>query len=166
MSKTIYDQVLEMLKKNKEVELYKFTFTESGKFDFYTKKVYTAENGEEIKCSVVLASVFGVIYRLDKIKFVGTALIKWKSYLVKEYLNFDNEPTYDLYYGDINQYSLSITEAMKEITSSKSYLYFLGKDGSLYAFANEEENKDAVELLLSKGLISRAEDFTEELKWH
>ena len=165
MSKTNFNQVLEMLKKNKEVELYKFTFTESGKFDFYTKKVYTAEDGEEIKCSVVLASVFGVIYRLDKIKFVGTALIKWKSYLVKEYLNFDNEPTYDLYYGDINQYSLSITEAMKEITSSKSYLYFLGKDGSLYAFANEEENKDAVELLLSKGLISRAEDFTEEIKW-
>ena len=164
MSKTIYDQVLEMLKKNKEVEIYRFAFDEAGKFDFYTKKVYTAEDGEEIKCSVVLASVFGVIYRLDKIKCVGTALIKGKSCIVREYINFDNEPTYDLYYGDINGYSFSITEAMMK-ERDENRLYFLGKDGSLYAFEKDEESKGKIELLLSKGLISKFEDFKEEIKW-
>jgi hypothetical protein len=159
--KSIYDKVVEMLKQNKEVELYRFVFTESGKLDFYTDKVYTAEDGDKITRSTVLASVFGVKYRLEKIKLIGTALVKGESYLVKEYINFDNEPTYDLYYGDIKGYSFSITEAMKERASSDSDLYFLGKNGSLYRFSNEEKNKADIELLLSKGLISRLEDFKE-----
>ena len=37
-------------------------------------------------------------------------------------------------------------------------LYFLGKDGSLLGFSNEAKNKDDIELLLSKGLISKLED--------
>ncbi len=163
--KSIYDEVVEKLKQYEEVELYKFVFTESGKLDFYTGKVYTAEDGDKITRSVVLASVFGSKYRLDKIKFVGTALVKGGSYLVEKYINFDNEPTYDLYYGDINGYSFSITEAMKERASSDSDLYFLGKDGSLYAFENEAKNKDDIELLLTKGLISKLEDFKEIEKW-
>jgi len=164
MSKTNFDQVLEMLKKNKEVELYRFVYTESGNLKFYTDKVYTAEDCDKITRKVVLTSIFGVKYRLNKIKFVGTALIKGKSYLVEEYLDYNNELTNAFYYGDINGYSFSITEAMKEIANRESHLYFLGKDGSLYVFANEEKNKDDIELLLSKGLISRAEDFKEELK--
>ena len=165
MRKLIYDKVVEMLKQNEEVELYRFVFTESGKLDFYTDKVYKAEDGDKITRSAVLASVFGTKYRLDKIKCVGTALIKGESYIVREYINFDNEPTYDLYYGDIKGYSFSITEAMKERASSDSDLYFLGKNGSLYAFNNEERYKDDIELLLSKGLISRLEDFKELRKW-
>ena len=163
--KSIYEEVIEMLKKNKEVELYKFVYTESGNLNFYTEKVYTAEDGEKITRKVVLASIFGVKYRLDKIKFVGTALIKGESCLVKEYINFDNEPTYDLYYGDINGYSFSITEAMMK-ERVETHLYFLGKDGSLYAFANKEEIKDDIELLLSKGLITKWEDFKELEKWN
>ena len=162
MSKSIYEEVLEMLKQNKEVELYRFVFAMSGNLDFYTDKVYKAEDGDKITRRVVLASVFGTRYRLEKIKFIGTALIKGESCLVKETLNFDNEPTYDLYYGDINQYSFSISEAMKEKSNDKSKLYFLGKDGSLIGFRNEAENKDAIELLLSKGLITKSEDFKEE----
>ena len=50
---------------------------------------------------------------------------------------------------------------MNEIANDKSYLYFLGKDGSLIKFRNEAENKDDIELLLSKGLISKLEDFKE-----
>src|SRR5690554_3750683 len=157
MSKTIYDEVLEKLKENKEVELYKFVFTNSGKLDFYTEKVYKAEDGEKITRWVVLTSVFGIRYRLEKIKFVGTALIKGESYLVKEYLNEHNKLINAFYYGDINQYSFSITEAMKERASDESYLYFLGKDGSLYAFKKDEESKDKIELLLSKGSISKLE---------
>ena len=166
MSRVIYEEVVEKLKQIKEVELYRFVFTESGKLDFYTDKVYKAEDGDKITRRVVLASVFGSKYRLEKIKIIGTALVKGESLLVKEYLSYDyDEPTADLYYGDINGYSFSITEAMKEITNSKSYLYFLGKDGSLYAFSNEERYKDDIELLLSKGLISRLEDFKEIEKW-
>ena len=161
MRKSIYEEVVEMLKQNEEVELYRFDYIESGKLDFYTGKVYTAEDGDKITRSTVLASVFGAKYRLDEIKFVGTALVKGESCLVEEYINFDNEPTYDLYYGDINGYSFSITEAMKERASSDSDLYFLGKNGSLYAFSNEERYKDDIELLLSKGLISKLEDFKE-----
>ena len=161
MRKTIYDKVVEMLKQNEEVELYRFVFTESGKLDFYTGKVYTAEDGDKITRSTVLASVFGVKYRLEKIKLIGTALVKGESCLVEEYINFDNEPTYDLYYGDIKGFSFSITEAMKEKANDKSYLYFLGKNGSLYMFRNEKKNKDDIELLLSKGLISKLEDFKE-----
>ena len=162
MSKSIYDKVVEKLKQNEEVELYRFVFTESGKLDFYTTKVYKAEDGDKITRSAVLASVFGTKYRLDKIKCVGTALIKGESYIVREYINFDNEPTYDLYYGDINGYSFSITEAMKEKSNDKSYLYFVGKDGSLIGFRDEAKNKDAIELLLSKGLLTKLEDFKEE----
>ena len=162
MSKLIYDEVVEKLKQIKEVELYRFVFTESGKLDFYTTKVYKAEDGDKITRSAVLASVFGTKYRLDKIKCVGTALIKGESYIVREYINFDNEPTYDLYYGDINGYSFSITEAMKEKSNDKSYLYFVGKDGSLIGFRDEAKNKDAIELLLSKGLLTKLEDFKEE----
>lgn len=161
MRKLIYDKVVEMLKQNEEVELYKFHYTESGKLDFYTDKVFKAEDGDKITRSVVLASVFGSKYRLEKIKLIGTALIKGESCLVKEYLNDYNEPTPTLYYGDINGYSFSITEAMKERASSDSDLYFLGKNGSLYAFNNEERYKDDIELLLSKGLISKLEDFKE-----
>lgn len=164
MSKSIYDKVVEMLKQNEEVELYRFVFTESGKLDFYTGKVYTAEDGDKITRSAVLASVFGDKYRLEKIKVIGTALIKGESYIVREYINFDNEPTYDLYYGDIKGFSFSITEAMKEKSNDKSYLYFLGKDGSLYKFRNEKKNKDDIELLLSKGLISKLEDFKEVIE--
>lgn len=161
MSKSIYDQVVvEMLTRNKEVELYKFDFTESGKLDFYTDKVFKAEDGEKITRSVVLTSVFGVKYRLDKIKCIGTALIRGESVLVREYLNgYDTIAT--LYYGDINEYSFSITEAMKEKSNDKSKLYFLGKGGGLYKFSNEERYKDDIELLLSKGLISKLEDFKE-----
>ncbi len=155
--KSIYDQVIEMLKKNKEVELYKFDFSMSGKLDFYTDKVYKAEDGEKITRSVVLASVIGIKYRVDKIKCIGTALIRGESFIVKEYINDYDEPIATLYYGDINEYSFSITEAMKEKANDKSYLYFLGKDESLYAFRNEERNKDDIELLLSKGLISKLE---------
>lgn len=163
MSKKIYDQVLEMLKENKEVELYRFVFEMYDDLNFYTNKVYTAEDGDKITRRVVLASIFGVKYRLDKIKLVGTALIKGKTYIVREYLNEHNELTNDLYYGDISQHSFSITEAiMKERDGNR--LYFLGKDGSLYAFAKDEANKDKIELLLSKGLISKLEDFKEELK--
>ena len=161
MSKSIYEEVVEMLKQNEEVELYRFVFTESGKLDFYTGKVYTAEDGDKITRSVVLASVFGVKYRLEKIKCIGTALVKGESLLVIEYLNDYYEPTAGLYYGDIKGYSFSITEAMKEKSNDKSYLYFLGKNGSLYRFRNEKKNKDDIELLLSKGLISRLEDFKE-----
>ena len=156
--KSIYDQVVEMLKKNKEVELYKFVFKMSGKLDFYTDKVYKAEDGEKITRSVTLASVTGVKYRLDKIKCIGTALVRGESFLVGEYLNDYVEPIATLYFGDINEYSFSITEAMKERANDKSYLYFLGKDGSLLGFSNEEKNKDDIELLLSKGLISKLED--------
>ena len=162
--KSIYEEVVEKLKRNKEVELYRFDFTESGNLDFYTDKVYKAEDDEKITRSVVLTSVFGIKYRLEKIKFIGTALIKGEPCLVKETLNYDNEPTYDLYYGDINhinQYSFSITEAMKEKSNDKSHLYFLGKDRSLIRFRNEAENKDDIELLLSKGLITKLEDFKE-----
>ena len=162
MSKSIYEKVVEMLKQNEEVELYRFVFTESGKLDFYTGKVYTAEDGDKITRSAVLASVFGVKYRLEKIKLIGTALVKGESLLVKEYLSYDyDEPVADLYYGDIKGYSFSITEAMKEKSNDKSYLYFLGKNGSLYRFRNEKKNKDDIELLLSKGLISKLEDFKE-----
>ena len=159
--KSIYEEVVEMLKQNEGVELYKFHYTESGKLDFYTDKVFKAEDGEKITRSVVLASVFGVRYRLEKIKFIGTALVKGKSLLVKEYLNDYYQPTAGLYYGDINKYSFSITEAMKERADRDSDLYFVGKDGSLYAFENEAKNKDDIELLLSKGLISKLEDFKE-----
>lgn len=155
-------EVEEMLKQNEEVELYRFVFTESGKLDFYTDKVYTAEDGDKITRSVVLASVFGVKYRLEKIKCIGTALVKGESLLVKEYLSYVyDEPTAALHYGNINEYSFSITEAMKEKSNDKAYLYFLGKNGSLYAFSNEERYKDDIELLLSKGLISKLEDFKE-----
>ena len=164
MSRSIYDKVVEKLKQNEEVELYRFVFTESDKLDFYTDKVYRAEEGDKITRSVVLASVLGVEYRLEKIKIVGTALIAGKSFLVREYLNDYNEPTPALYYGDIKGYSFSITEAIKEKSNDKSYLYFLGKDGSLYRFRNEKKNKDDIELLLSKGLISKLEDFKEELE--
>ena len=163
--KSIYDQVVEMLKKNKEVELYKFDFTTSGKLDFYTNKVYKAEDGEKITRLVVLTSVFGVKYRLDKIKCVGTALVRGKSFLVKEYLNDYDESITRISYDDINEYSLSITEAMKEKSNDKSKLYFLGKDGSLIEFRNESENKNDIELLLSKGLISKLEDYKELEKW-
>lgn len=159
--KSIYDKVVEMLKQNEEVELYRFDYIESGKLDFYTDKVFKAEDGEKITRSVVLASVFGVKYRLEKIKFIGTALVKGESFLVKEYLNDYYEPVAALYYGDIKRYSFSITEAMKERASSDSDLYFLGKNGSLYAFSNEERYKDDIELLLTKGLISKLEDFKE-----
>ena len=161
MRKTIYDKVVEMLKQNEEVELYRFVFTESGKLDFYTDKVYTAEDGDKITRSVVLASVFGSKYRLEKIKCIGTALVKGKSFLIRESLNDYYELAADLYYGDIKGYSFSITEAIKEKSNDKSYLYFLGKNGSLYRFRNEKKNKDDIELLLSKGLISRLEDFKE-----
>ena len=156
--KSIYEQVAEMLKKNKEVELYKFNFTMSGKLDFYIGKVYKAEDGEKITRQVTLASVVGVKYRLDKIKCIGTALVRGKSFLVKECLNDYDEPIETLYFGDINEYSFSIKEAMKEIANDKSKLYFLGKDGSLLGFSNEAKNKDDIELLLSKGLISKLED--------
>ena len=160
--KSIYDQVVEMLKKNKEVELYKFHYTESGKLDFYTDKVFKAEDGDKITRSVVLASVFGVKYRLEKIKFIGTALVRGESFLVTEYLDdYDGEPIATLYFGDINEYSFSITEAMKERANDESNLYFLEKDGSLLGFRNEKKNKDDIELLLSKGLISKLEDFKE-----
>lgn len=161
MSRSIYDKVVEMLKQNEEVELYRFVFTESGKLDFYTGKVYTAEDGDKITRSVVLASVFGVKYRLEKIKCIGTALVKGKSFLIRESLDDYYEPTATLYYGDIKGFSFSITEAMKEKSNDKSYLYFLGKNGSLYRFRNEKKNKDDIELLLSKGLISKLEDFKE-----
>lgn len=162
MSKTIYDKVLEKLKENKEVELYRFVFEMYDDLNFYTNKVYTAEDGDKIKRTAVLTSIFGLKYRLEKIKLVGTALIKGKTYVVREYLNEHNELIYDLYYGDISQHSFSITEAMmKKITNNKSYLYFLGKDGYLYEFAKDETNKDKIELLLSKGLISKIEDFKE-----
>ena len=161
MSKSIYKEVVEMLKQNEEVELYRFVYTESGKLDFYTDKVYKAEDGDKITRSVVLASVFGVKYRLEKIKLIGTALVKGKSFLIRESLNDYYEPVADLYYGDIKGYSFSITEAMKEKSNDKSYLYFLGKNGSLYRFRNEKKNKDVIELLLSKGLISKLEDFKE-----
>lgn len=164
MSKSIYEEVVEMLKQNEEVELYRFDFTQSGKLDFYTDKVYKAEDGDKITRSVVLASVFGIKYRLEKIKCIGTALIRGESFLVREHLN-GYEPIATLYYGDINEYSFSITEATKERASDKSYLCFLGKDGSLYEFRNEEKNKDGIELLLSKGLISKLEDFKEWEKW-
>lgn len=156
--KSIYEQVVEMLKKNKEVELYKFVFTMSGKLDFYTDKVYKAEDGEKITRQVILASVMGVKYRLDKIKCIGTAVVRGESFLVKENLNDYNEPIETLYFGDINEYSFSIKEAMKEIANDKSYLYFLGKDGNLLGLRNEAKNKDDIELLLSKGLISKLED--------
>lgn len=162
--KSFYDKVVEMLKQNEEVELYKFVFTESGKLDFYTDKVYTAEDGDKITRLVVLASVFGVKYRLEKIKCIGTALVKGKSFLIRESLNDYYEPVANLYYGDIKGYSFSITEAMKERASSDSDLYFLGKNGILYAFSNEERYKDDIELLLSKGLISKLEDFKEKEK--
>ncbi|MCK9482096.1 MAG: hypothetical protein M0R38_10110 [Bacteroidia bacterium] len=156
--KSTYEQVAEMLKKNKEVELYKFVFTMSGKLDFYTDKVYKAEDGEKITRQVTLASVMGVKYRLDKIKCIGTAVVRGKSFLVKEDLDDYDEPVETLYFGDINEYSFSITEAMKEISNDKSKLYFLGKDGSLLGLSNEAKNKDGIELLLSKGLISKLED--------
>ncbi|MGB3973115.1 MAG: hypothetical protein WBL58_03015 [Peptococcia bacterium] len=156
--KSIYEQVVEMLKKNKEVELYRFVFTMYGKLDFYTGKVYKAEDGEVITRQAKLVSVMGVKYRLDKIKCIGTALVRGQSFLVKEDLNDYNEPIETLYFGDINKYSFSITEAMKEIANDKSMLYFLGKDGSLLGFSNEAKNKDDIELLLSKGLISKLED--------
>lgn len=166
MSKTIYDKVLEKLKENKEVELYRFAHDESGVLDFYTNKVYTAEDGDKIKKTVVLTSIFGVKYRLDKIKCVGTALIRGQTYIVREYLNEHNELIYDLYYGDISQYSFSITETMEKITNNKSYLYFLGKDGYLYEFEKDKRNKDSIELLLSKGLISKIENLKEIEKWN
>ena len=164
MSKSIYKEVVEMLKQNEEVELYKFVFTWSDTLDFYTDKVFKAEDGEKITHSVVLTSVFGIKYRLEKIKCVGTALIKGLEFLVKEGLDDYHDSIATLYYGDINEYSFSITEAMKERANDKSYLYFLGKDGSLYGFSNKAENKDDIELLLSKGLISKLEDFKEEVK--
>src|SRR5690606_26362984 len=111
MSKSIYEELLEMLKQNKEVELYKadyFVFTKSGKVDFYIDKVYTAEDGEKITRSVVLASVFGVKYKLDKIKCIGTALIRGEPFIVEEHLNDYDDPIATLYYGDINEYSFSI----------------------------------------------------------
>lgn len=157
--KSSYEQVAEMLKKNKEVELYKFAFVMSGKLDFYTDKVYKAEDGEKITRQAKLASVIGVKYRLDKIKFIGTALVRGESFLVTEYLDdYDGEPIATLYFGDINEYSFSITEAINERANDESKLYFLGKDGSLLEFRNEEKNKDDIELLLSKGLISKLED--------
>ena len=160
MSKTIYDKVLEKLKENKEVDLYRFVFEMTGDLKFYTNKVYTAEDGDKIKRTVVLTSIFGVKYGLDKIKCVGTALIKGETYIVREYLNEHNELIYDLYYGDISQYSFSITEAiMKKRDGNR--LYFLGKNGYLYEFRKDEKNKDSIELLLSKGLISKIEDFKE-----
>ena len=156
--KSIYEQVVEMLKKNKEVELYKFVFTTSGKLDFYIDKVYKAEDGEKITRKATLASVMGVKYRLDKIKCIGTAVVRGESFLVKENLNDYNEPIETLYFGDINEYSFSITEAIKRVANDESELYFLGKDGSLLGFRNEAKNKDDIELLLSKGLISKLED--------
>lgn len=162
MNKSIYEEVLEMLKQNKEVELYEFRFLMSGKLNFSADKVYKAEDGEKITRSAILASVIGVKYKLDKIKCIGTALIKGKSFIVKEHLTYErDEPISTLYFDDINKYSFSITEAMKEKATSKSHLYFLGKDGSLYRFKNEAKNKDAIELLLSNGLISKLEDFKE-----
>src|SRR5690554_1706868 len=159
--KTIYEEVVEMLKRNKEVELYKFVYTESGKLNFYTDKVFKAEDGEKITRSVVLASVFGSKYRLEKIKCIGTALIRGEAFLVKESLDDYYDAIATLYYGDINEYSFSITEARKKIPNDKSSLFFLGKGAGLYKFSNEAKNKDDIELLLSKGLISRLEDFNE-----
>ena len=100
--KSIYDQVVEKLKKNKEVELYKFVFSVSGNLDFYTDKVYTAEDGDKITRRVVLASIFGTKYRLEKIKCVGTALVRGETYIVEERLNDCYDPIETLYYGDIN----------------------------------------------------------------
>ena len=141
MSKTIYDKVLEKLKENKEVDLYRFVFEMSGDLKFYTNKVYTAEDGDKIERTVVLTSIFGVKYRLDKIKCVGTALIKGETYIVREYLNEHNELIYNLYYGDIRQYSFSITEAIMKKRDG-NHLYFLGKNGYLYEFRKDEKNKD------------------------
>lgn len=165
MNKSTYEELLEMLKQNKEVELYKFAFTMSGKLDFYTKKVYKAEDGEKITNLGILASVFGIKYKLHQIKCVGSALIRGESFIVKGYLtDYGFESTTNLSFDYIKEYSLSIKEAMKEIASDETYLYFLGKDGYLYAFSNVEENKKTIELLLSKGLISRLEDFKENDK--
>lgn len=158
MNKSIYNEVAEKLMQNKEVELYTYDFTSSGKLDFYTNKVYIAEDGEKITSKGILASVFGVKYKLAKIKCVGTALIRGEPFIVKGYLNdYGFESTSNLSFDDYKEYSLSITEAMKEIASNESCLYFLGKDGYLYAFTNVEENKDGIELLLSKGLINKLE---------
>ena len=165
MSKTIYEEVVEKLKENKEVELYRFAHDESGVLDFYIEKVYTSEDGDKIKRTVVLTSIFGSKYRLDKIKLVGTALIKGETYIVREYLNEHNEFIYDLYYGDIRQFSFSITEAIMK-KRDENRLYFLGKKGHLYAFRKDEESKDKIELLLSKGLINNIEDFKELEKWN
>lgn len=155
MKKTIYEEVLETLNQNKEVELYRFRYLTSGVLDFYTDKVYTAEDGEKITRSTVLASIFGVKYRLDKVKYIGTAFVRGQSFIVRDNLIYDF-----LSFDDINEYSFSITEAMMK-ERVETHLYFLGKDGSLYAFANEEKNKKTIELLLSKGLISKWEDFKE-----
>ena len=162
MSKSIYEKVVEMLKQNEEVELYKFVSTESGKLNFYTDKVFKAEDGEKITRSVTLTSVFGSKYRLEKIKFIGTALIKGEAFLVKESLDDYYDAIATLFVNDINEYSFSITEARKKIPNDKSSLFFLGKGGGLYKFSNEKRYKDDIELLLSKGLISKLEDFKEK----
>lgn len=155
--KAIYNAVLEKLKQNKEVELYKFDMAMSGKLDFYTDKVYKAEDGAKITRNVILASVFGVRYKLHKIKCVGTALVRGESFIVEEYLNdYGYDSTSNLSLDYISEYSLSITEAIKEKATREPHLHFLGKDGSLYYFSNKEDD-NAIELLLSKGLISKLE---------
>jgi len=155
-NKTIYDEVLEMLEQNKEVELYRFRYSMPGTLDVYTNKVYTAEDGEKITKSKILTSVSGSKFALFKIKCVGIASIKGKSYIVREY------PTYDmLSFDEINKYSFSIMEAIDKIATDKSYSYLLGEDDILYELTDVEKNKNGIELLLSNGLISKLEDFNE-----
>lgn len=159
MSMTIYDKVLEKLKKNKEVELYRFVFVRSGDLEFYTEKTYTAEDGDKIKRTVVLTSIFGLKYRLEKINIIGTALIRGEPFLLKSYQNdYGLDSILHLSPDYISQYSFSIKEAM-ERQRIDIHSYFLGKDGSLYEFEKDEESKGKIELLLSKGLISKIEDY-------
>lgn len=148
------DELLTKLKKSKEIKLYKYRFTMSGGLEFYTKKKYKSEDGEEIERSVKLKNVLGVKYILTEMDIVGTALIREELFLVDEYENEFGEAICGFIDVDtVKEYCFSKLAAINKIAKSDEKLYYVDKNGALYGFYDTDENKKSIELLISNGLI-------------
>lgn len=148
------DELLTKLKEFKEIKLYLYSFTMIGGLEFYTKKKYKSEDGEEIERSIKIANVLGVKYILTEKNIVGTALIREELFLVDEYEDEFGDTTFGFIDVDTaKEYSFSKLDAMKKTAESDANLYYVDKNGALYGFYNTDENKKSIELLVSNGLI-------------
>lgn len=148
------DELLTKLKEFKEIKLYLYSFTMMGGLEFYTKKKYKSEDGEEIERSIKIANVLGVKYLLKEINIVGTALIREELFLVDEYENDYGDTKCGFIDVDtVKEYCFSKLDAMNKIAESDEKLYFVDKSGALYEFYNTDENKKSIELLVSNGLM-------------